>query len=171
MNELTSLLSVVLSIILVPIIINSLSYFKRKDVVARRVARARLPSGVKILEFVTFLILTAILGILSFKIAVSSYSRIHPNMSYLSSQGVSLSWNSLFDLFKIFGPAVVAVLLGIILSNLFFWLIPSVRKIEYEVDKGVPGASFKDATLGLLRISSILIPISIILVFVSILRA
>lgn len=171
MNELSSLLAVIITVVLVPIIINRVPYFKKKDVIARRVARARLPAGVKILEFATFLILTTILGVLSFKIAVSSYSRIHPNMSYLSSQGVSLSWNSLFDLFKIFGPAVVAILLGMILSNLFFWLIPSVRKIEYEVAKGVPGASFKDATLGLLRISSILIPILIILVFISILRS
>jgi len=170
-NNFISLVAIVLSVWLIPVIIRQIPYFKKKDVVARRLVRAKLPPWILLFELFVFLLSAFLVGFLFSKVSIWLHTIIHPNLPFFSSGVISVSFNSLFDLMKMFIPLIVGVLLGAILGNFISWSVPAIRETEYKISQGVVGASFWEATSKLVRISAIVVPVAVILMIICVLRS
>jgi ABC-type enterochelin transport system permease subunit len=170
-NNFIPLIAIIITILLVPIIVRQAPYFKRKEVMARQLARAKLPPWILFFELFTFLIAAFLIGFLFVKFSIWLHGLVHPDSPYLSSGVISISFNSFFDLIKVFMPFPVGVLLGAILGNFISWCVPAIREMEYKTMQNVPNASFGEVTMKLIKISAIIVPIAIILMLISIFRS
>jgi hypothetical protein len=70
---------------------------------------------------------------------------------------------------KLFPLFFLALPLGLLLANATLWAIPSIRRIESQAAEGVPGASFKEASMGVIYLAAILVPASVAMMAIGIL--
>jgi len=125
-------------------------YFNRPDVIARRAARAKMPGWLKSLEPLTWQSLYLLLMFALMWGIGRINNTLHP--------GTYPPGLALF-------PAVIAALpLAMLLSNAIFWAIPYTRRIENRCAEGVPGASFSEANIGLLKLALIIEPICLLVI-------
>jgi len=166
-----SFLGIALTAALVPWIIRRIPYFNRTDVLARRAAKGRLPGWVSIAEFF-FLVVSEIALILLFYSTEAYFHRIfHPELPFLPPLQPRLSFDLVFWLIEVLAPLIAALPLGMILANLISWSIPSIRNAENKImGEGVPGYTWRDANIGLLKAAAMVVPMSVIFVSISLLR-
>jgi hypothetical protein len=125
-------------------------YFNRSDVIARRAARAKMPGWLNSLESLTWLSLYLLLIFGLIWIIGRVNDALHPG-TY--TPGLALA------------PVVIAALpLAMLLSNGIFWAIPYTRRIENHHTQGVPGASFSEANIGLVKFALILEPVCLLVI-------
>ena len=125
-------------------------YFNRPDVIARRAARAKIPGWLNSLESVTWLSLY-MLFIFALIWGISRINDVLHSGTY--TPGLALA------------PVVIAALpLAMLLSNAIFWAIPYTRRIENRYAEGVPGASFSEANIGLLKFALIVEPVCLLVI-------
>jgi hypothetical protein len=155
----------ILTVVLCVLIILGVSrfqawYFNKPDIVARRAARASLPPWLQ--SFGQLLMLGWLGAMLAacFEAARFANQIIHPGVPYLSSGTITASWASFFDMLKLLPIFFIALPLGLLLANATLWAIPSIRRIDSQAAEGVPGASFKEASIGLIYLATILVPLS-----------
>jgi len=172
MENIASLLGILLTVILVPLVIRNIPYFKRPDVLARRAVKAKLPGWVPITEMLFLAISEVALISLFFQIEIYLHGIFHPGSRFIDSQtNLNFSFDSLFAGIEAFAPIVAALPLGMILANLISWSIPPIRKAENKImGEGVPGYNWKDINMGLIKLAVVMIPVSMILAFISLLR-
>ena len=149
------MISKALSIVALVLVIYGISrfqsyYFNRSDVVARRVARSKMPGWLNSLESLTWLSLyMLVMFALMWEIGRIN-NALHP--------GTYPSGLAIF-------PAVIAALpLAALLSNGIFWAIPYTRRIENDHARGVRGASFSEANIGLLKFGLIVEPVCLLVI-------
>lgn len=171
MGNFSSLVSIALTTILVPLVLTRLPYFRRPDVAARRVAKAQLPGWVQLVELFFFGASEVILISLFFCIEVYAHRVLHQGRNILGSIQSDLSADTIFWLIQILGPVIMALPLGMLLANLISWLIPPIRNAENKVmAEGVPGYTWHDGNFGLIKFSLVSSPICVILAAVSLMR-
>ena len=125
-------------------------YFNRPDVIAWRAARAKMPGWLNSLQSLTWLSLYMfVMFALMWGIGRIN-DALHPG-TY--TPGLALA------------PVVIAALpLAMLLSNAIFWAIPYTRRIENRYAQGVPGLSFSEANIGLLKFALIVEPICLLVI-------
>jgi|SRR5208337_1098278 len=125
-------------------------YFNRPDVTARRAARSKMPRWLNSLESMTWLSLYLLI-IFALIWGISRINEaLHPG-TY--TPGLALA------------PVVIAALpLAMLLSNGIFWAIPYTRRIENHYAQGVPGASFSEANIGLVKFTLIVEPVCLLVI-------
>ncbi len=168
MGYLGSLTTITLTIILVPWVLRRMSYFKRPDVVARRVAKARLPGWVLLAEWLLFGVSESVLIIPLFLIEGHAHQALHQGRDLMSSAPPAASVGFIFWLIQILAPVVIALPLGMLLANLISWLIPPIRNLENEVMAGgVSGYTWHDLNYGLIKFTLVATPICVVLTVIS----
>jgi len=171
MGNLGSLIAIPLTIILVPLILRRMPYFRRPDVVARRVAKAQLPGWVSLVEMIFLGAFEGVLIILFFLIEAHVHQALHQGKNLFGSAPQASSFSFVFWLIQICVPLMMALPLGMLMANLMSWLIPPIRNIENEImAKGVPGYTWHDANYGLIKFSLVTCPICLILAAISLMR-
>lgn len=132
-------------------------------------AKAKLPSWISFVEFVALVASEALLLTLLFTLTVNVHQFIHPGVPYLHSGPITFSVNSIVDLIKIFAPMVIALPLGMVSANAVSWLIPRIRNEENRImAEGVPGYSWKELNLGLIKFALVVAPVALSLVLISV---
>jgi len=174
MGNLSSLASMALTLVLVPWIVRSIPYFRRPDVLARRAAKRQLPGWVTFVEGVFLLASEAVLIYTFFQIESYAFGLLHPGSTSMAShwpRALSLSSNSLFCLVELFSPAAAALPLGMILANFISWSILPVRKAEWVVmAQNVAGYNWIDLNMGLIKAAVVMVPASVILALISLMK-
>jgi len=171
MGSIVSLIAMTLTAILVPRIVGSMPYLNRKDVIARRAAKAQLPGWVSLAEFVFFIASMAVILPLFFSIENHAHQFFHHGRSMLGSIQPALSPDLIFFLIQILTPLIMAMPFGMLLANLLSWLIPPIRNIEYKtMAEGVPGYNWHDLNFGLIKAIIIISPVCIILAIISLIQ-
>jgi hypothetical protein len=162
-------LGIVLTIVLVPWVIRHLPYFNRADVLARRAAKAGLPGWVSVMELL-FLATSAIgLLYLFYSTEALLHGAFHPELAFLPSVRASFSFSLVFWLIHALAPVAAALPLAMILANLISHSIPSIREAENRViAENVPGYTWAELNMGLLRAAAIIVPVSVILAVISV---
>ena len=146
-------------------------YFSKPDVVARRATRAKLPPTLQMFEMLVFACWLALFLAATYGLFFWVNGMVHPTSSGLSSRTITASWNSVFDFLKLFPEIFISAPLAMILANATAWVFPSIRRMEAKAAEGVPGASFKEATTGLVKLSLVIVPVSIALIAIGILAS
>ena len=59
---------------------------------------------------------------------------------------------------KLFPLFFIPLPLGLPLANVTLWIVPPIRRIELQAAEGVPGASFREANIGLIKLAIALVP-------------
>ena len=171
MGNLGSLTAIPLTMILVPLILRRMSYFKRPDVLARRIARAQLPGWVSLLEMIFFGVSAGALIILFFLIETHTHRTLHQGRKLLGSAPPIFSAGFVFWLIQVIAPVIVALPLGMLLANFLSWLILPVRNIEKKLMvEGVPGYTWHELNYGLIKSSLTISPVCVILTAISLTR-
>ena len=166
-----SLLGIALTATLVPWIVRRIPYFQRTDVLERRRAKARRPGWVSTLEFLFLTVSEIVLIVPFYLIEVHFHRVLHPGSPFLPPQEPRLSLDLAFWLIQLFSPLMAALPLGMILANLLSWSIKPLREAENEImGKGVPGYTWRELNVGLLKTAAIMVPMSVIFAFLSLLR-
>ena len=149
------MISKVLVIVALVLVIYGISrfqsyYFNRTDVIARRAARAKMPGWLNSLKSLTWLSLYMLVMFALMWGMGRINDALHPG-TY--TPGLALA------------PVVIAALpLAMLLSNAIFWAIPYTRRIENHYAHGVPGLSFSEANIGLLKFALIVEPICLLVI-------
>lgn len=171
MGNAISLLSMILTIIFVPWLLSRIPYFKRSDVVARRVAKAKLPGWVSLAEFLLFGASAGFLSILFFILEEHTHQAFYPNRRFLSSINPSFSTDSIFLFIQAGTPVILALPLSMLFANFVSWLIPPMRNAENKImAEGVPGYSWHELNRGLIKATLIMAPVCLILVLISLIN-
>jgi hypothetical protein len=174
MGILASLISVAFTVVLVPWIVYRVPYFRSPDVRARRAAKTRLPGWVTLIEGLILLVSETALIYVFFQIESFAYRFLHPGSVSMASrwpQTNSLSLSFFFELIELFAPAAAALPLGMILANFVSWSIPPIRRAEGAImAENAPGYSWIDLNIGLVKTAAIMVPVSLILSFISLMR-
>jgi hypothetical protein len=123
-------------------------YFSKPEVVARRVAKGKLPNWLTAAEGLTFIALYAAIGY-GLVMLVVYLSEVVGHQAHPS--GMALA-----------PIVIVAFIPAMLFSNLIYWAIPYTRKIENENSRGVAEASFGEANRGLLKVALVVEPICIL---------
>lgn len=136
MKNLAPLISLVLTIIILRLLRPALNKFlNRPGAHERRIAKAKLPSWLRFLEFILFI---------SFWVGIIIFTLFH----IVKIHSGPVSGFELIEALLIF---VTAVPIAGLLCNFILWLIPPVRKISEDNAKGIHGASFAEANKGLAK--------------------
>ncbi len=171
MGNLGSLITIPLTIILVPLVLSRIPYFRQPGVVARRVAKKQLPGWVSLVELIFFGVSEGVLIILFFSIEGHAHRALHQGRDLLGSAPPASFVGSIFWLIQVLAPVMTALPLGMLLANSMSWLVPPIRDIENKImAKGVPGYTWHDLNYGLIKFSLIASPVCIILTLISLLR-
>jgi hypothetical protein len=171
MANIGSFFTMALTIVLVPLVIGKVPYFRRREVVARRVAKARLPGWVSLLELLFFAALLVALVPLFFWLENYSHRAFHHGRNMVWAIQPSFSFVLVFFLIQALAPVIIALPLGMLLANLLSWLIPPIRNRENGMmAEGVPGYTWHELNFGLIKFSAFVLPICIILVVISLMN-
>ena len=171
MGSLGSILSIPLTIILVPWVLRRTPYFRRPDVLARRAAKAKLPGWVSILEFLFFGVSEAALAILFLMAEMLAHRELHQGRNIPSSAPAVSSTDFVFWVVQIVAPLVMVLPLGMLLADLISWLIPPIRNAENRImAEGTSGYTWHDLNYGLIKFTLITSPICVILTAISLIR-
>jgi hypothetical protein len=171
MGNLSSLIAMTLTAILVPLVARRIPYFKRPAVVARRAAKAQLPGWVSIAELIFLLVSEAVLIIPFYLIERYAHQALHPGRNFLAPMQPSFSADLIFWLIQALAPLIMTLPLGMLLANLISWSIPPIRNVEnIIIEEGVPGYNWHDLNFGLIRYSLIASPICVILTVISLIQ-
>ena len=171
MEDVGSLISITLTIFLVPLVLRRIPYFKRQDVKARRAAKAKLPGWVSAAEMSFFVASEVLLVPVLFSIENHVHQVFHQGRNIVGSIQPSFSADLIFWLIQVIAPLVFSLPLGMLLANLISWLIPPIRKIEYKImDEDVPGYTWHDLNFGLIKAILIMSPVCLILASISLIR-
>jgi hypothetical protein len=166
-----SFLGMALTAALVPWIIHRIPYFNRTDVLARRAAKARLPVWVSFAEFFLFVVSELAFIFLFFSTEAYFHQVLHPGSAFLSPQQPKLSFDLAFWLIQALAPLIAALPPGMVVANLISWSIRAIRSAENEImNEGVPSYTWRDANVGLLKATAIMVPISIVIGSISLFR-
>jgi hypothetical protein len=143
-------------------------YFRRPDVVARRIARSQLPGWVSLVELMFFGVSAGVLIVLFFFIENHAHRSLHQGSGMLVSAPPASSFGIIFWLLQILAPVILALPLGMLMANLISWLILPIRKIEDKVmAEGVPGYTWHDLNYGLIKFCLLASPVCAILTVIS----
>ena len=171
MENLVSLITIPLTIILVPLVLRRMPYFRRPDVVARRAAKAQLPGWVSLTEFIFVVVAQGVLISLFFIIEIHAHRAFHKGSNILHFAPSVTSVDFIFWMIQLLAPVIMALPLGMLLANLASWLIPPIRNIENRImAQGVPGYTWRDANYGLIKVSLMALPVCLILAAISLMR-
>ena len=171
MENLGSVITIPLTIILVPWILSRIPYFRRPDVVARRVAKAQLPGWVSLIEFIFFAASEGGLFVSAFLVENRAHQALHYGMNILSYAPPLASLSFVFWLIQLAAPLIMVLPLGMLLANAVSWMIPAIRNIENKVmAEGVPGYTWHDLNYGLIKFSLVTSPVCLMLIVVSLMR-
>jgi len=159
---------IALTIILVPWALRTMPYFKRPDVIARRVAKAQLPGWVSLAEMIFFGVSESVLIYPLFLIEGHAHQALHQGRNLASSAPPASSVAFVFWLIEVLAPVVVALPLGMLLANFMSWLIPPIRNRENKVmAEGVSGYTWHDLNYGLIKVALVATPVCVILTVIS----
>jgi hypothetical protein len=171
MGDLSSVLTIPLIAIVVPLVLGRLPYFRRRDVVARRVAKAQLPRWVSLVELVFFAVSVGLLISLFFVIEVHAHQALHQGRKLPAFAPPVFSVGFIFWLIQILAPVMMALPLAMLFANLSSWLIWPIRDAENKIMKtGVPNYMWHDLNFGLIKFSLMALPVCVILTFISLIR-
>ena len=171
MGNLGSLITIPLTIIFVPWALRRMPYFRRPDVVARRALKAQLPGWVSLVELLFFGVSIAALTVLFFSIERRAHRSLHQGGNILAVAPPASSVDFIFWLIQILAPVMMAIPLGGLLANFMSRLIPPIRNAENKLmAEGVPGYTWHDLNYGLIKFSLVILPVSIILIVISLMR-
>jgi hypothetical protein len=171
MGNFGSLITIQLTIILVPSVLHRMPYFRRPAVVARRVAKAQLPGWVPLVEMIFFGISEGVLFYLFFLIERYAHQALHEGKGILGSAPPTTSVGFIFWLIQIPAPLTMVLPLGMLLANLISWLIPPIRNRENKImAEGVPGYTWHELNYGLIKFSLVTSPVCVILTVISLIR-
>ena len=169
MQGLATIIVAVLVVIFLPRLLSP--YFKRPDVQARMVARARLPAWLSLYTLFSALLCEVLVGVIFFSVMAFSHGLIHPGSPFIVNERIDhSSTDAFFDFLKFITSFIVAIPLGLITSNLLTWCIPVLRRKENKTFTGVPGASFRESNTGLLKVVLVILPIALIIALACIIR-
>jgi len=134
-----------------------LNWIRKRSSAARERAtyKQRLPNWIKLWDFITFVILLALLIFALISLSFAAHRLIHPSAQYPTNDA---------DFFLTMPPLILAGVLAMVIANILSWLIPPVRKANEIAMGGLPAASFEQLTNGLLLVLAWLAPICLILI-------
>ncbi len=171
MGNFGSLLTIPLTIIIVPWIVRRMPYFRRPDVVARQAAKAKLPGWVRLAELLFFCISEIVLAVLFFSIEMKVHRALRQGANILSIAPKATSADLVFWLIQILAPVIMVIPLGLLLANLMSWLVPAIRDAENKImADGAPGYTWHDLNYGLIKFSLIASSVCLILMAISLAR-
>lgn len=171
MGDLGSLLTIPLTIFLVPWFLRRMPYFRRPDVRARRVAKSRLPQWVSVVEMIFFAASEGLLVILCFLIEGRAHQAIHHGRGILASAPSGASFDVIFWFIQILAPVILTLPLSMLLANFLSWSIPPIRNRENEIiSMGVPDYTWHDLNFGLIKACLVILPVCLILMAVSLIQ-
>jgi hypothetical protein len=171
MEDPGSLITIPLTIILVPLILRHMPYFRRPDVVARRHAKAQLPGWVSLIEMILFGVSVGVLIILFFLIEGHAHQALHQGRNMLGSAPPASSAGFIFWLIQVIAPVIMALPQGMLFANFLSSLLPPIRNIEDEImAEGVPGYTWHDLNYGLIKLSLVISPVCVVLIAISLIR-
>jgi hypothetical protein len=163
-----SLIAMSMTIILVPWVLGRMPYFRRPDVVARRIAKSQLPGWVSFLELIFFGVSIGVLIVLFILVEEYAHRSLHQGRDMLASAPPASSFGFIFWLIQILATLILALPLGMLMANLISWLILPIRKIEDKVmAEGVPGYTWHDLNYGLIKFCLLASPVCAILIVIS----
>jgi hypothetical protein len=166
-----SLITISLTIILVPWILGRMPYFRRPDVIARRIAKSQLPGWVSLVELMFFGVSAGLLIVLFFLIERHAHRSLHQGRDMLASAPPASSFDFIFWLIQVLVPLILALPLGMLLANLISWLILPMRRIEDKImAEGVPGYTWHDLNYGLIKFCLLALPVCAILSVISLIQ-
>ena len=170
MANLGSLIAILVTTILVPWLIRKMPYYRRPDVIARRVAKSQLPGWVSLIELMLLGVSECILVIPSFMFENSAHRILHHGTD-LTSYAPQVSMTFVFWLFELMAPIIMVLPLGMLLANSIAWLIRPIRDVENKVmAQGVPGYTWHDLNFGLIKFSLLAAPLCLIVIAISLMR-
>lgn len=171
MGNLGSLITVLLTIFLVPWAIGRMPYFRRPNVVARRAAKAQLPGWVRLAELFFFCISEVSLAVLLFSVEMKTHRALHQGANILPYAPQVASANFVFWVIQILAPLIMVIPLGLLLANSMSWLIAPIRNIENKImAQGAAGYTWHDLNYGLIKFSLVASSVCIILMAISLPR-
>lgn len=171
MGNLGSLITIPLTIILVPWVLRRMPYFRRPEVVARRVAKAQLPGWVSLVEMTFLGVSIGALIVPFFVIERHAHQALHQGRNMLSPAPPASSIGFIFWLIQILAPVIMVLPLGMLLANFRSWMIPPIRNIENKImADGVSGYTWHDLNYGLIKFSLGASPVCVILTAISLIR-
>ena len=137
MKNLAPIISLVLTIVILQLLRPTLNkFFSRPGAQERRIAKAKLPSWLKFLELILFIV---------FWVGITLLVMPHIINGHLPSMRPG------FQGIEIFLFLISIVPIAGLLCNLVLWLIPPARRVSQENAKGIPGASFSESNIGLAK--------------------
>lgn len=159
------------TVILIPKIIHQIPYFKRGDVIARRAAKIGLPRWVSNMEMLFLSVFVVALIYPFYSAEAMIHHMIHPNLPFLSLLPPRVSFTLVLWLIQLFAPLTTALPLAMVMANLLSWLIIPIRRAENRImAEGVPGYTWRNLNLGLLKAAALMVPMSVILASISLMR-
>jgi hypothetical protein len=171
MTDFGTLTTIPLTIIVVPLVLSKLPYFRRPQVVARRVAKAKLPSWVSIVELLLFATFLGVGAIASFAIEERAHEFLLHGAKILVTAPSGSPALFVFSLIEILAPVIMVLPSSMLFANGVSWLISPIKKHEDEImAKGISGYTWHDANLGLIKASLIIVPVCMILAILALLR-
>jgi hypothetical protein len=132
----------------------------RQGFAARQAARNRLPKWAVYAQLA--IQISSLAGfMLAWVIGFSDlYGRFHPADPHPA--------NSVGLMLILFGAIAFTIPTSLIWTNAILWTIPPLRRVNEKAGEGVPGMSFRGATMGLVKISYVLVPLAVILTAIGI---